>query len=557
MRAGGTIIGQSETLHETAITGGGSREVNPRTTSDTSLDEPVLIIRLGASRGDAGVARGFLSNARPDCAYVIHEEDLDSLEIALESLEVPAGMTAAWATAGSRLVAGHVYVVPGHRSLMVLGDVFAEPEAKHETAAAEHRSSSPVGDRFASAPSDSSGNIRRLDRDADPQEQGAEHLHESSETSFREIAEATPAMMWSVGPDGSTWRNKGMRDFLGLTSDENPLWLGEAAVRFIHGDDRERIAGAVRGVLRTGEPWSGQYRLRRNDGEYRWAVVTINPLLMEDGSIHSVGVVQDIHDRLLAESALRELNQDLENRVTARTAELAQRNEHLRVRNEVLDQFAHAASHDLRAPLRTIRSYITLLEEELNAVEGIDRTTIELFSRISASAERMQRLLGALLRYSTVGRREFDVVRIDPNLSVAAAVADLHADIEAHDAVVDIDELPDVLGDQDGLTEVFNNVLSNSIRYRGDDPPRISITGSVDGNVARIEISDNGRGFHPRFQDAVFEPFRRLSSIEEAGSGLGLAICASIVERLGGKISARSTPGAGTTVTMELDRGNA
>ena len=531
--------------------------MNPRTTSDTSVDKPVLIIRLGASRGDPVVARGFLSNARSDCAYVIHEEDLDSLEISLESLDVPADMKAEWATAGSRLVAGHVYVVPEPGSLTVVDDVFAAPDAEPATVGTEGRPSSTTGDRVASAASDTLGDTRRPGGDADHREPESEHLPESSETSFREIAEATPAMMWSVGPNGSTWRNKGMRDFLGLTIDENPLWLGEAAVRFIHGDDRERITGAVRGVLRTGEPWSGQYRLRRNDGEYRWAVVTINPLLMEDGSIHSVGVVQDIHDRLLAESALRELNQDLENRVAARTAELAQRNEHLRVRNEVLDQFAHAASHDLRAPLRTIRSYITLLEEELIAVEGIDPATIELFGRISASAERMQRLLGALLRYSTVGRREFDVVRIDPTLSAAAAVADLHADIETHDAVIDIDELPDVLGDQDGLTEVFNNVLSNSIRYRGNDPPRISITGSVDGTVARIEISDNGRGFHPRFEDAVFEPFRRLSSIEEAGSGLGLAICASIVERLGGKISARSTPGAGTTVTMEFDRGDA
>lgn len=525
------------------------------------MDEPVLIIRMGASRGGPEVVTGFLTNARHDCAYVIYEEDL-SPGVTLDGLDVPLGLTAVRAAVGSRLRAGHVYVVPASESWTVVDGVFEASAPQLGAGGSGRPLPLRAADRFVADHSEAPGDIGRgdvgvlvapapLENDSDPE---PERVSESSETSFREIAEATPAMMWSVGPDGTTWRNKGMREFLGLTGDENPLWLGEAAVRFIHGDDRERIAGAVRNVLKSGEPWSGQYRLRRNDGEYRWAVVTINPLLMEDGSIHSVGVVQDIHDRLLAESALRELNQDLENRVAARTAELAERNEHLRVRNEVLDQFAHAASHDLRAPLRTIRSYITLLEEELHAVDGIDPSTIELFGRISASAERMQRLLGALLRYSTVGRREFDVVKIDPNQSAVAAVADLHADIESAGAVVDIGALPAVLGDQDGLTEVFNNVVSNSIRYRGDDDPRISIVGSVDGNVARIEISDNGRGFDPRFQDAVFEPFRRLSSIDEAGSGLGLAICARIVERLGGKISARSTPGVGTTVTMELLR---
>lgn len=370
--------------------------------------------------------------------------------------------------------------------------------------------------------------------------------------SFQQIAEATPAMMWSVGPDGTTWRNRGMREWLGLAAGENPYWLGEAAARFIYPEDKDRIAGAVRGVLNSGESWSGEYRLRRADGQYRWVAVRINALDLDDGSIHSIGVVEDIDDRLALERSLRDMNRDLENRVAERTAELADRNERLRRRNEVLDQFAHAASHDLRAPLRTIRSYIGLLEEELAEGGGEPLSVSDLTERIGSAAVRMQRLLEALLRYASVGRRDLDVHPVDPTESVREAVEDLNADLQATGARVVVEELPPVLGDGAALTEVFNNLLSNAVRYRSDHAPHVTIRGARSGDAVRIEVTDNGRGFEPRFATAVFEPFRRLSNIDESGTGLGLAICARIIERLGGRIEAASSPGEGTTITMEL-----
>jgi signal transduction histidine kinase len=226
-------------------------------------------------------------------------------------------------------------------------------------------------------------------------------------------------------------------------------------------------------------------------------------------------------------------------------SELTLMNTGLAQRNAELDQFAHLASHDLRAPLRAIHAFAQMAVDQHGPNENLDR--------VLAGVERMRRMLDSLLAYAESGRQTLAVVETDLGAVLDAAMEDLAADITSAEARIDADDLPRITCDPVQFRGLFQNLLQNAIQYAGDDPPHIEITSSVDGDTVAIEVRDHGVGFEQEQAGEVFEPFRRLVP-SSSGQGIGLAICRRVVERHGGKIWARSEPGKGAQFSLRIPR---
>ncbi|MEO1064228.1 MAG: CheR family methyltransferase [Actinomycetota bacterium] len=223
--------------------------------------------------------------------------------------------------------------------------------------------------------------------------------------------------------------------------------------------------------------------------------------------------------------------------------ELALMNTELAQRNAELDQFAHLASHDLRAPLRAIHAFGQMAADQTGPSDNLDR--------VLAGVERMRRMLDSLLAYAESGRQTLAVVETDLGAVFAAAMDDLAADIAASDATIHVDELPRITCDPVQFRGLFQNLLQNAIQYAGDAPPRVEVTSEVMGDQLAIEFVDHGVGFDQEHAGEVFEPFRRLAP-SSSGQGIGLAICRRVLERHGGRIWASSEPGKGARFSLRL-----
>ncbi|WP_276253127.1 sensor histidine kinase [Halomontanus rarus] len=299
----------------------------------------------------------------------------------------------------------------------------------------------------------------------------------------------------------------------------------EDFIEVIHPEDRERAQQNIEQSLETGEPKHEEIRIVR-DGETRWIEAPGHPIEADDGSKRMIGVARDITDRKTYERRLEESNKRLE-------------------------QFAYAASHDLQEPLRMISSYLQLIENR--ADDELTEETEEFLEFAINGADRMRDMIDGLLAYSRVETQGEPFEPVDLDEVVADVQDNLDVRITESDADVEVDELPRVLGDENQLHQVFQNLLSNAIEYSGDEPPQVSISAVRNGSMWEVSVRDEGIGIEPDEQDRIFEVFQRLhSQNDHEGSGIGLALCERIVERHGGEIWVESELGAGSTFTFTL-----
>jgi PAS domain S-box-containing protein len=221
--------------------------------------------------------------------------------------------------------------------------------------------------------------------------------------------------------------------------------------------------------------------------------------------------------------------------------------------NKELEQFAYIASHDLQEPLRMVASYTQLLAQRY---EGqLDDKAKKYIDYAVDGAGRMQRLINDLLDYSRVNRFGKPPETVDSHSSLGEALRNLSAAIEENRAIVINEDLPMVRADATQLCQLFQNLISNAIKFRGAESPRIQVSASDLGREWRFSVKDNGIGIDAQYADKVFVIFQRLHTRQEySGTGIGLAICNRIVERHGGRIWFDSEPGKGSTFYFTLPK---
>ncbi len=220
--------------------------------------------------------------------------------------------------------------------------------------------------------------------------------------------------------------------------------------------------------------------------------------------------------------------------------------------NADLAQFAYIASHDLQEPLQTISSYAKLLRKRYQG--ELDQKADNFIEHLWQSSQRMQTMIQDLLTYSQVGRSEEAFEWVNGNLILDKAIANLKHTIEKEQGCVTYEPLPSFFGDPSQLMQLWQNLLSNALKYRSQKPPQIQIKAQMQDNFWCFKITDNGIGIDHKYQKRIFQIFQRLHTQDEySGNGIGLAICQRIVERHGGQIWLKSQLGEGTTFYFTIN----
>ena len=226
--------------------------------------------------------------------------------------------------------------------------------------------------------------------------------------------------------------------------------------------------------------------------------------------------------------------------------DLARKIDELARSNADLEQFAYVASHDLQEPLRMVTAYTQLLSERYHG--QLDESAAKFLGYASEGAQRMQVLIQDLLAFSRVGRNSAACGSVDCNAVMADVLLTLASAILESGAVVTHAGLPAVWGVRTQMAQVFQNLIGNAIKFRGKEPPVVSVQSEKSGQHWQFSVSDNGIGIPPEYAENIFVVFQRLHTRNEyPGNGIGLAICKKIIERCGGRIWMESQAGSGST----------
>ena len=292
---------------------------------------------------------------------------------------------------------------------------------------------------------------------------------------------------------------------------------------FMHADSRPDL---LQRLNKDGELQARVLELQRTDGSAVWLNLTEVLLLDVDGDIVVDVLLHDV-------THLKQREQELKERL-----------EEFERSNEDLSGFASVASHELREPLRTVAKHTELLAKDLKGKAG--KRQQESMEFVVDAVSRMQGLVNDLLQLSRVGSGWKGLKVCDSNTLVDQAVRSLQPSIEETDATVRRDGLPTVLADPGELEHVFLNLISNALRFRGDESPEVTIRAVQKPGEWVFSVEDNGIGIEADDREVIFETFRRLHP-DRPGTGIGLTLCKRIVERHGGRIWVESEPGKGSS----------
>jgi PAS domain S-box-containing protein len=388
----------------------------------------------------------------------------------------------------------------------------------------------------------------------------AETALEKSEQNLRSMILQSPvAMCILLGPDHVVdIANDAMIRLWGKPAEEvlhQPIFSGLPEAR------EQGLEELLDKVFTTGETFFAEERpvdlLRNGQRETVYQNFVYQPYRDASGSTLGVLVVTiDATEQVLARKKIEEV-------VALRTKELAQANEtlieinrELQRSNQNLEEFAHAASHDLKEPVRKIHFFTHQLKEQLSV--HLTEAEVRSFNRIENATDRMGNLIDDLLLYSHVSQRPLEKESIDLNQKVQRVLDDLELDVQEKKAIIHVGKLPTIMGYRRQLQQLFQNLISNALKYsKRDVPPQIDISASRVMENGKpydlIEVKDNGIGFEQEYAEKIFQMFARLHGrAEYGGTGVGLSIAKKVVENHDGFIRVESSPGQGATFNVFL-----
>jgi len=360
------------------------------------------------------------------------------------------------------------------------------------------------------------------------------NMIDSERQRLRNIVANVPGVVWEAWgePDAASQRIDFVSDYvesmLGYSVD---AWLESLNfwLHVVRPDDSERAAQQIRSIFESGTEGSLQFRWVAKNGRVIPVEAHDTVILDENGKpVGMRGVTMDISERKRTEEALAGYAREL-----ARS-------------NEELQQFAYVASHDLQEPLRMVASYLQLIEKRYK--NNLDDDAKEFINYAVDGATRMKALINDLLAYSRVGTHGKLFEPVDCEKAFQRTLANLETQIIESGALITHDPMPEIIADEAQIVQLFQNLMSNAIKFSGDKTPEIHVGVRRTGREWQFCVRDNGIGIAPEFIDRIFVLFQRLHTIDEyEGTGIGLSICKKVVERHGGRIWVESQPGNGAT----------
>lgn len=356
---------------------------------------------------------------------------------------------------------------------------------------------------------------------------------------------------WSYDPERDTiWWSKSLYDLFELEPGSDIGRFEIHLERTYVPESADRLAEAVERALREGVPYVVELETRHGP---QYILARGEPRCDETGRVRELeGTVLDVTQLKMQEKALAEANARLERAVEDATEELRLTVEELASANRELEGFVHMASHDLQEPLRALRTYSQLLEEDLGPSVFGDAADDLRFIR--EASQRMQRMLDALLDLSDASRAELVPVWVSVDQLVDGILEDFRPSLRDSRAEVERCALPEVLGDFGLLERAYSNLISNALKF-GGDPPRVAFTAEARADAWVLGVEDSGPGIDPAYVERAFLPFKRLGQDRgRPGSGMGLAICKRVVERHGGTIWIERGRLGGAHVRFSLPR---
>ncbi len=297
-------------------------------------------------------------------------------------------------------------------------------------------------------------------------------------------------------------------------------------------------------TIANGHIWRGELKNKAKNGQYYWVDTTIVPFLDDKHKPYQyVAIRSDITERKEGEMQLIALNQGLE-----------KQKKELEISNEELEQFAYVASHDLQEPLRMITSFLTLLDKKYSL--SLDEKAKQYIYYAVDGAKRMRQIILDLLQFSRVGRADDDMEAVDIKEILDDIIHLFSKQIAERNALIAVSNMPTVFTYKAPLRVVFQNLISNSLKYQKDDsPPRINIDCKEYSTYWLFSVADNGIGIDPEYYNRIFIIFQRLHNKDKYhGTGMGLAVTKKTIEHLGGRIWVESAEGDGSTFYFTLPK---
>ncbi len=393
---------------------------------------------------------------------------------------------------------------------------------------------------------------RSVARAVNPRAAAREETLRWSEKRFRTLIENSSDIISLLDARGTIlYKSPCITRVLGFSTDE---LIGRSAFEVAHPEDKERLMKLFITLLQEPDKTlKGEFRHLHKDGSWLWMEGVASNMLAEPAVQAIVFNFRDISERKRAEAELQEARDclrryadELEERVAQRTARLE---ESLRS----LEGILYYVTHDLRAPLRAIHGFTSLLVAQCGG--GSNPAAREYGAQISTAAARMDDLIQDLLGYGRLGYLELPAQNVDLKASLGAVLGRMAQEIESKGAEISVAEpLPPVRVHPGTLEQMLTNLIENALKFVAPGvAPRVSVFAEQKAGKVRVSVQDNGIGIPAEYQEKIFQAFERLHDTGTyPGTGIGLAIVRKAAERMGGRVGVDSNPGAGSRFWMEL-----